>query len=317
MHKVLGLVLLVILAAGGLGIAQENGEVVLRVGSEEITLSEFEERYRFYLFNLASERGVALTEDVIPTLAELRPVFLDQLVTERVVLRLGGSLGLEVDPAFVDEQINAIRENVGGDVEFEASLSDAGLSGEALLRTLIAEAELSRQTITQLREGVDVPEYLLELVYQNNLGDFTQGGEICAKHILVETLEEAEVIEAELESGESFEDLAEARSQDSGSAVRGGDLGCFPRGATVPEFDALAASAPLNEVTEPIQTDFGYHLILPYERTEGGTLPLEEVAPQLQAELENDILRFAIEGYQEGAEVKVFEDMVMQEGVSE
>ena len=97
-----------------------------------------------------------------PPWQELRPVYLNQLATERVVLSLGRSLGAEVPEGFVDEQLGAIRENLGEETTFEESLSEAGLASEDLLRTLIAEAELSRQTVAALRENLSVPDYLVE-----------------------------------------------------------------------------------------------------------------------------------------------------------
>ena len=136
-----------------------------------------------------------------------------------------------------------------------------------------------------------------------------QAGEVCAKHILVETLEEAEQALAETE-GSSFEEVATLTSQDPGSAVNGGDLGCFPRGATVPAFDEAAANAPLNEITGPVQTDFGFHLILPYERNDGTVLELSEVAQGLRQELGDVIVRLAIEGYTDNAGIEVFEEVV-------
>ena len=286
-------------------------EVVLRLGDQELTLAEFEQRYRFYLFNLAAERGLPLDEQTIPTLAELRPVYLDQLATERVVLSLGRSLGAVVPEGFVDEQLEAIRNNLGEETSFEDSLSEAGLASEDLLRTLIAEAELSRQTVAALRENLSVPDYLVELSYVNRQDEFEQAGEVCAKHILVETREEAEQALSAIE-GSSFEDVAIQVSQDPGSAVNGGDLGCFPRGATVPAFDEAAANAPINEITEPVQTDFGFHLILPYERRDTTVLELSEVAQALRQELGDTIVRLAIEGYTDNAGIEVFEDVVQQ-----
>lgn len=291
--------------------ASQADAVVLRLGDQELTLAEFDERYRFYLYNIAAERGLPLDEEAISTLAELRPVFLNQLATERVVLSLGRTLGTSVPAGFVDEQIAVIRENLGGE-NFEDALSEAGLANEELLRTLIAEAELSRQTVTILRDNLEVPEYLVELAYNARQDEFAQAGEVCAKHILVETLEEAEAALVQIETS-SFEEVAAEVSIDTGSAPNGGDLGCFPADATVPEFDAVALSAPLNEVSEPVQTEFGYHLILPYERSEGSVQALSEVAAPLEEELSNDILRRAIEGYTRGADLEVFEEVV-QEG---
>ena len=86
-----------------------------------------------------------------------------------------------------------------------------------------------------------------------------------AKHILVSTVHEAKAILEEVKSGASFETLAKEHSS-CRSGARGGDLGTFGPGQMVPAFDKVVWSAPIGEVQGPVQTDFGYHLILVNKR---------------------------------------------------
>ena len=86
-----------------------------------------------------------------------------------------------------------------------------------------------------------------------------------AKHILVENEEEATQVMTRLEKGEDFSDLARECS-DCPSGEKGGSLGVFFKGEMVPEFEKVAFTAPLDEVQGPVQTEFGYHLILVEER---------------------------------------------------
>ena len=81
-----------------------------------------------------------------------------------------------------------------------------------------------------------------------------------ASHILVPTLNEAVELKAKINAGESFVDLAQAHSK-CPSGQRGGDLGEFGAGQMVPPFESATFSTPVGEVSEPVQTQFGYHLI--------------------------------------------------------
>lgn len=81
-----------------------------------------------------------------------------------------------------------------------------------------------------------------------------------ASHILVDTKQEADSLKSRIDKGESFEELAKEYSK-CPSGQKGGDLGYFERGQMVPEFDQAAFSLPVGKVSEPVQTQFGWHLI--------------------------------------------------------
>jgi hypothetical protein len=91
---------------------------------------------------------------------------------------------------------------------------------------------------------------------------------------------------ADLAGGADFATLAAERSQDPGSAEQGGDLGCLGRGETVEEFDAAAFSQPIGEVGAPVQTSFGYHVILVTSR---GTPTLDEARDQIAQRLQEEV----------------------------
>jgi peptidyl-prolyl cis-trans isomerase C len=104
-----------------------------------------------------------------------------------------------------------------------------------------------------------------------------------ARHILVETEEEANAVMARLQTGEDFADLAVELSQDPGSGAEGGDLGFVPRGRFVPEFDEIVFTAPVGEVNDPVQTQFGWHIIEVLEREERELSPSDYFYSQQQA----------------------------------
>ncbi len=91
--------------------------------------------------------------------------------------------------------------------------------------------------------------------------DPSQFDEVCASHILVNTKEDADAVEARLKSGEDFAAVATDMSIDTGSASQGGDLGCIARGVTVPEFETALFATKTGTVSDPVQTQFGFHVI--------------------------------------------------------
>jgi PPIC-type PPIASE domain len=131
--------------------------------------------------------------------------------------------------------------------------------------------------------GLDLSEDGLHKYYDSHQGDFTQA---CLSHILVKTKDEADAIDAQIKAAsnvdDKFAELAKAKSIDTGSGAKGGDLGCNPKGIFVPEFDKAAFSLPLNTVSDPVQTQFGFHVLLVKKRE---TLGFEAARSQVKSAL--------------------------------
>jgi peptidyl-prolyl cis-trans isomerase C len=131
--------------------------------------------------------------------------------------------------------------------------------------------------------------------YQAEAKLFELPAQTHARHILIsgdgdESKAKAEKLLADIKGGANFEVLAKEHSQDPGSGAKGGDLGFFAEGRMVPEFDAaLKAMAP-GEVSAPVKTQFGWHLIQLVERKAAGKRPYEEVREALEREARTRIL---------------------------
>ncbi|MDQ2691601.1 MAG: peptidylprolyl isomerase [Chloroflexota bacterium] len=121
-------------------------------------------------------------------------------------------------------------------------------------------------------ETYEISEATIRSVYQASLlrekvreavtGETPRTEEqVWARHILVDTEEQAQAIYERLQDGEDFATLAQELSKDTGSGANGGDLGWFGRGAMVSEFETIAFELEVGEISEPFQTDFGYHII--------------------------------------------------------
>lgn len=130
--------------------------------------------------------------------------------------------------------------------------------------------------------------------------------EVRARHILVASEAEAKEALAAIRGGQDFAEVAKARSQD-GSAVQGGDLGYFTAEQMVPEFATAAFALEAGQVSEPVESQFGWHLIKVEDKRRQPPPAFEEVADQLRQEIARDVLTKRVEELRAAAQVQTFD----------
>ncbi|WP_081501045.1 peptidylprolyl isomerase [Melaminivora alkalimesophila] len=167
------------------------------------------------------------------------------------------------------------------------------------LRRINDERVLSEARMLQVDADNEADEAALESYargkYQAEAKRFEVPAQTHARHILIagegdESRARAEALLAELKGGADFEELAKEHSQDPGSGRKGGDLGFFPEGRMVPEFDAALKAMEPGGLSEPVKTQFGWHLIQLVERRPADKRPFEEVREELMREARTRIL---------------------------
>jgi peptidyl-prolyl cis-trans isomerase C len=132
-----------------------------------------------------------------------------------------------------------------------------------------------------------VTDEAVQAAYDARFKDAVPLTEFNASHILVATQEEAEKLKADLAAGADFAEIAKANSTDTGSGAAGGDLGWFGLGMMVKPFEDAVIAAKVGEVAGPVQSDFGWHLILVKETRVAANPPLDQIRDELAAEIEN------------------------------
>ena len=132
-----------------------------------------------------------------------------------------------------------------------------------------------------------VTDEALQAAYDARFKDAPQVTEYNAAHILVKTIEEAQKLKADLAAGADFAELAKTNSIDTGSGAAGGDLGWFGPGVMVKPFEDAVIAAKVGEVTDPVQSDFGFHLILVRETRVAANPTLDQIRDELASEIEN------------------------------
>jgi peptidyl-prolyl cis-trans isomerase C len=148
-----------------------------------------------------------------------------------------------------------------------------------------------------------VTDTALQAAYDARFKDAKPQTEYNAAHILVATQEEADKLKADLASGADFAELAKANSTDTGSGANGGDLGWFGLGMMVKPFEEAVVAAKVGEVTGPVQSEFGFHLILVKETRVADQPTLDQLRDELAAEVENTAINAKIEELTKGAKV--------------
>jgi parvulin-like peptidyl-prolyl isomerase len=179
---------------------------------------------------------------------------------------------------------------------------------------LLKENLVAQQELKHLDDATTVSDADLKKAYDQNKKDYEQ---VKAKHILIafkgspaaqkgkkelteaEAKAKAEALRAEIVSGKAkFEDVAKKESDDVESGKNGGELGAFGHGQMVPEFEKAAFDAKVGEVTEPVKTQFGYHIIKVEEHT---VTPFDQVKPALEKQLKQQKLRDTLDALKENA----------------
>ncbi|CAN5399694.1 peptidylprolyl isomerase [soil metagenome] len=149
-------------------------------------------------------------------------------------------------------------------------------SEEYKRRLALYQAKALRDAYFAQKILPSVSEEEIKQAYDTESAKVAETERVRARHILVSTEQEAKQIEARLQKGEKFEDLAKQYSLD-GSKEYGGDLGYFTAPDMVPEFSKAAFALQPGEISPPIKTDFGWHIIKVEDRKKGGAAPYDQV----------------------------------------
>lgn len=196
---------------------------------------------------------------------------LQQLVTETIL-----NDKYEVSDEEVDEQLETYKSQYGD--QWESILTQSGYEDEDAFREDLKTQLLQQKAII---EDIEVTDEEIETRYER------MQTEIEASHILVADEETAQDIKSQLNDGADFAELAQENSTDSGSSSSGGELGYFSAGDMVSGFEDAAYSMEVDEISDPIQTENGWHIIKVTDKrdTEEEIEPLEDIRDDLKEEI--------------------------------
>jgi parvulin-like peptidyl-prolyl isomerase len=196
------------------------------------------------------------------------------------------ALDVEITDKQVDARLEQIQKQYfGGDKKkFEKQLKDQGLT-EAQVRKDIRSQIVSEKIFEQVTREVKVTDKQVEDYYNKNKAQYSQPESREVRHILVKTKAKADDLYDQLKAGGDFAALAKKFSEDTGSKANGGKL-TISRGQTVAPFDQTAFLLKKNDISRPVKTEFGYHIIQPIgDITEAKVTPLKDVKDSIRQQL--------------------------------
>ncbi len=266
--------------------AEVFDKVVAKVNSEIITLSSTEERAEIL-------RQKYATSPVSVSGQELLKEALNMIVEEKLQIQAGKKYGFVVDEESVDAAVNDIKsKNSLSDEQLEAMLSREGRSLSSYKDHIRDQIMVSKIARFELGNRVKVSDKSIIQYYNENQKEFWKDGKIRTRHILFIAergasdkirnvkLQLAKKVLQELEDGKDFATLAMEYSEDI-SASSGGDVGFVGRGKMVREFEDAVFKLKPGQISEIVETEYGYHIIKVEEVLPGKTLTLKETKDRI------------------------------------
>lgn len=272
MKKMLVVMFMVIFAVGCTSKESSTNPVLAKVNTTTITKEDFIKK-----INRLPEWARARFQN-----EEGKKQFLEEIIKEELLYQEAKKQGLNKDKEF-QERVEEFKKMT--------------------LITVVLKKEIEEKAKAEDKEVRDF--------YDKRQDEFKTGLEVRASHVLVSTEAEAEDILKRVLKKESFSELAKKFSKDKGTAKKGGDLGFFGRGRMVPEFEKVAFSLKPGEVSNPVKSQFGYHIIQVTDRKEGKLRDFEEVKASIEKQLTVEKQKTLFESYvrklQEDSKIETYE----------
>ena len=278
----------------------ELPEVVATVNGTDISRAQLQD-----IFNAAVQSSGMKVAD-LSTAQQLGGYtqLLNDLIDRQLLLSAASKE--EVSSEDVEAEIKKFKSQFPDEAIFEAQMKQAGMSNEKLQNDVREELKIRRWMESQIKTP-EISEADAKSFYESNLKEFEQPETVKASHILfmVDADAPADVVKqkeeaakkaaARAKNGEDFTALAKELSEEPGASESGGDLGFFPKDRMVPEFANAAFAQNLNDIGEPVKTQFGWHVIKVTEKKAAGTVPFDEVDDQITAYLKTTRQREAVQ----------------------
>ena len=305
--------------------------VVAKVGNEKITKGDIDKEMKMYTDQLEQQYGADYenNEQISSQLKQLKQQTLDSLISEKIMLQKATELNLKPSDddinKEVDDKINQYKTQYSGEGEYDNFLKQNGFT-EDELKTFLTNQAIVKPVINDIVKDATVTDDDIQKYYDENKdSQFTKQGEIDYN----KSLETAKDLKSQLDSGTDFAELAKEKSEDPGTKDNGGSLGFIEYDSTkyVKEFMDGFKNLKEGEISEPIKSDYGYHIIkvtgvtdkgadvshiLVADRGESVVTSLDDVKEDIRGQLEqqkkNTAFTNKIDEWKKELNVKTYED---------
>ncbi|MBN1192921.1 MAG: peptidylprolyl isomerase [Coriobacteriia bacterium] len=293
MLRLRGIATLVLVAALVAALAGcNNVDAIARVNGENITREEFDRYYD----QVVSQMGAELDE---ATALNYKQQLLDMMIESMLITQEAEELGADLSEEVVDAKITELMGGSTDTAAFEEQVAAAGLDMEDVRKSV-------RDQIAR--------EYLTEKAQEEYSTDALTETYTLLSHILVADEATANDLHAQIVAGGDFATLAATYSTDTASSIDGGSLGWSPTSAYVSEFAAAADALEVGDLSDPVQSDFGWHIILKVDQRDAGE-ELADAPAELQEMIDSmggDVaLQQYVDKLWEDAEIKYYDETLM------
>jgi foldase protein PrsA len=283
----IALIAALVLVASGCGgsSASVPSDAVAKVGSDTITKAQFN-----FLLDGAKRsykaRKTAFPKAGTTQYKQLEDQAMSYLVQQDELEQEASKLGITITDKDVTTRLKQLKQQYfqGSEKAYQAALKQQGLTEASLKQDLHAQI-LSEKLYNKITAKTKVSDADVKNYYNQNKAQYGTQASRDVRHILVNSKSLADKLETQLKGGASFAALAKKYSKDPGSAKLGGKLS-ITKGQTVAEFDKTAFALKTNEISPPVHTQYGWHIIQALSPVKPATTtPLSKVKTQIQTQL--------------------------------
>ena len=272
---------------------QKETEKVAVVNGSVISKHDFDVSFNSYVNEISTKTQRALTDD---ELDQMKGNVLERLIEQKLLYQAAIKQNTQIDEEEYQKNIGALDEQLKAHPEFKSEVEKTQYSMEDIHNQIRENMIITSYVNKTFFSTATVSEAEVKAYYEKNKAQFELPEKISAQHILIkptppdnqetraEALKKIKKIQEALKTNPDFEGLAKEFSQ-CPSSKKGGDLGFFSRGQMVPPFENAAFALGINEISDVVETQFGYHLIKVTGKVAAKTIVFDQVKDQLKASL--------------------------------
>jgi peptidyl-prolyl cis-trans isomerase C len=287
-----------------------SADAILAKGNGfEVKRSELDDLFVSYCARAAAQ-GQPVPDD---QRGLLRSNLLQHLILGKILTEKATDADRAKTLELIDKAIAESRAKAGGEDAFEVQLKATGMTLDQIRTNAFKEQLPSNVLMRETTQGVDISDAVARKFYDDNPDKFQQPEQVRASHILLltqdpvtkqplppEKKKEKEKLIKELKAradkGEDFAALAKQYSEDPGSKDNGGEY-TFARGRMVPEFEAAAFSLKTNQISDVVETQYGYHIIKLLEKIPPAKMDFAKIEPKIKELLTQQLVEKAAPPY--------------------
>lgn len=263
---------------------------IAAVGDGVVTQEQFDEIWKQAEAQYAAQEGAPeFPKEGTEAYKQLKASIVSYLVQNEVIKEKAAEMDVKVTDKQLDERMKQIVEQVGGQKKLDQLLKEQSVTQvqlEEQLKAQMLQDAVQQKVYASIKlSDADLTKYFEDPA---NTSQFNVAESVDARHVLVKTKAEAEKVRSLLEADDSdanWKKVAKEYSTDPGSKDNGGDLGNFPRGRMVEPFEDAAFSLDVGEISKPVKTQFGYHVIEVTKKTPASKQTFEEAKATIEQQL--------------------------------